>query len=82
MPLMRLPIPNPDEWMGAAAVCALLQISPGTLSRWVHDEKLTAYRPESSNTHIYWRAEVERLARALSLTRGDTGRSPRAVTRA
>lgn len=65
---LRLPIPNPREWMTRRLAAAKLGVSVRTVERMVENGVLTEYRPSSDGSEeaplILWVAEVERVALA------------------
>lgn len=66
-----LPIPNPDDWLGYAAVMRILGIrSHATVGRMVTDGRLRAHAIDGAAAALFWRADVLELATARARAKG------------
>ena len=71
-----LPIPNPEAWLTVPAAASVLGVDDTTVRRMIVANRLTGYTPtRGPNEHrpatILWRAEVEQLATARAIARGE-----------
>lgn len=77
---LRLPLPNPEDWITRAGAAELLGISPRQVSRVIVAGRLGAYRPRGATTEqkpaLLWYPEVVRYAEARRLvTTGEVSRA-------
>ena len=75
---VQLPLPNPQDWVGITYVMRRCGVTRQTVYRWAgrgdlgfNPPILTLYRAQESSAVMFWRDEVERLAAARSVVRGD-----------
>lgn len=74
---VKLPLPNPEDWVAPAYVLAEFDISQQTLWRWAggntdpdgkprYPIKLTRYFPIGGTDPMYWKPEVDSLREAMA----------------
>jgi hypothetical protein len=61
-------VPYPTDWLSPAEACVILSVTPTTLWRMVKAELLTPRK--IGGLTVYWRPQVERLAAARRIARG------------
>lgn len=68
------PMANPDDLIPSREVANLLNVGRSTLTRWVQEGRLKEAKKFDGPTgpRLFWRKDVERLAKSLDRSPTDT----------
>lgn len=69
-----VPMANPDDLIPSREVAKILDVGRSTLTRWVQEGRLKEAKKFDGVTgpRLFWRKDVERLAKTLDRSPADT----------